>query len=80
VCIILSELLSIFIKIEDCEAGCLICRVVLHLRRSGVYDNGAEKDISTYYGDSDKKLKRPIMSFIIQTLCNFSLGTLNQGV
>jgi len=47
VCTILSELLSIFIKIEDCEAGCLICRIVLHLRRSGVYDNGAEEDLST---------------------------------
>lgn len=77
---ILSELLSIFIKIEDCEAGCLICKVVLHLRRSGIYDNGAEEDISTYYGESDKRVKRPIMSFIIQTLCNFSLGSLNQGM
>jgi hypothetical protein len=52
-------------KIEDCEVGCPICRVVLHLSRSRVYDNGVEEDISTYCGQSDKKVKRPIKSFII---------------
>jgi len=49
----LSQLLSFVIKIEDCEAGSLICRVVLHLSRSRPFDNGVEEDISTYGGESD---------------------------
>jgi len=53
VCIMLSQLLSHVIKIEDCEVGSLICRVVLQLSRSRAFDNGVEEDISTYGGECD---------------------------
>ena len=52
-CTMLSRLLSLVIKIEDCEVGSHLCRVVLHLSRSRAFDNGVEEDISNYGGKSD---------------------------